>query len=475
MTNVDGNGPTHLGPYRLEQLLGRGGMGEVYRAFDTRRGRTIALKILPAELSGDEGFRARFRRESDNAAKLQDPHVIPTHDFGDIDGRLYIDMRLVEGVSLDQLIAAGPLDPRRAVHLVTQVAEALTDAHSNGVLHRDVKPSNILVTRSDFVYLIDFGIARTADNDLTALTRSGATIGTLAYMAPERFDNAAPDARSDIYSLTCTLAECLTGHRPFNATSLPSLMKAHLTADPPRPSLERPDLPPALDDVIMRGMAKDPAARYPTAQDFAAAAYYATQQWSVPVAPVPPPAAIPAATLVNPDRRPHRSTAALIIGAAVLALAGGGGGFAVGRATAQTAEPPSPPSVASPATSSEARTTPNTVPATPARGFTGTPSTTVAGRSSSWVYGVTSNYSLTMGYTDSNGDQITATNVPAPWTITVATDKWGADAYPVLYASAASSKGDTTVTCTVTDDQGRVRATQTRSAAYASVACSVPS
>jgi serine/threonine protein kinase len=284
-----------LGPYRLEGLLGRGGMGEVYRAFDTRRGRVVALKVLPAELAHDESFRVRFRRESDSAARLQDPHVIPIHDFGEIDGRLYIDMRFVDGVGLDRLIASGPLDPRRAVALITQAAEALADAHAHAVLHRDVKPSNILVTRSDFVYLVDFGIARALDDNLTALTRSGVTVGTLAYMAPERFDGGAFDARSDIYSLACTLAECLTGRKPFDATSLPSLMKAHLTAEPPRPSLVRRDVPPAFDEVIARGMAKDPSARYPTARDLAAAAQYALSQWS------PQPA--PAATVLPHGRR----------------------------------------------------------------------------------------------------------------------------------------------------------------------------
>jgi serine/threonine protein kinase len=134
------DGPLMLGHYRLEGLLGRGGMGEVHRAFDTRRGRLVALKILPPELAQDDGFRARFRRESDNAARLKDPHVIPIHDFGEIDGRLYIDMRLVDGVGLDQLITAGPMEPRRAVALIAQVAEALMDAHAHGVLHRDVKP-----------------------------------------------------------------------------------------------------------------------------------------------------------------------------------------------------------------------------------------------------------------------------------------------------------------------------------------------
>jgi serine/threonine protein kinase len=333
--------PNTLGPYRLEGLLGRGGMGEVYRAFDTRRGRAVALKILPPEIARDESFRARFRRESDSAARLQDPHVIPIHDFGEFDGRLYIDMRLVEGAGLDQIIAAGPLDPRRAVALIAQVAEALTDAHSHGVLHRDVKPSNILVTRSDFVYLVDFGIARALDEDLTALTRSGATVGTLAYMAPERFDGEPLDNRSDIYSLTCTLAECLTGRRPFDATSLPSLMKAHLTADPPRPSLQRHDIPPALDDVIACGMAKKPTARYLTARDLAAAAQFALHQLdtpSVPIQPVPTPK--PATLIGAPDFRRRPRMLGLATGAILLVAASSVTGFALGRSAGATGAEP---------------------------------------------------------------------------------------------------------------------------------------
>jgi serine/threonine protein kinase len=178
IADIATDGLAELGPYRLEGVLGRGGMGEVYRVFDRRRGRIVALKILPSELAHDEDFRARFRRESDSAARLQDPHVVPIHDFGEIDGRLYIDMRLVDGVGLDQLIASGAMEPRRAVALIGQIAEALTDAHAKGVLHRDVKPSNIRVTSSDFAYLVDFDIAWALDEHRTAVTRSGATIGT---------------------------------------------------------------------------------------------------------------------------------------------------------------------------------------------------------------------------------------------------------------------------------------------------------
>jgi serine/threonine protein kinase len=463
-----------LGPYRLEGLLGRGGMGEVHRAFDQRRGRAVALKILPAELAHDEDFRTRFRRESDSAARLQDPHVVPIHDFGEIDGRLYIDMRLIDGVGLDRLVAAGPMDPRRAVALIGQIAEALTDAHSHGVLHRDVKPSNILVTPSDFAYLVDFGVARALDEHLTAVTRSGATIGTLAYMAPERFDGGPPDHRSDIYSLACTLAECLTGRRPFDATSLPSLMKAHLTADPPRPSLQRGDVPRALDEVIARGMAKDPAERYASARDLAAAAQYALQQWDTPPfasKPSPP----PTATLPRLTRDPRR-VLALAAAAAVLVAASGGIGFVAGRASATTvadisaapasvppasAAPPSPRVTAPPATLAPA--TP-VLPGPVARG---------GDRPASYVYTVEANYPVTLMYTDSNGDQITVSSASAPWTLDVDTAAWGADATPSLTVMSTSTKGDTTVSCSISDDSGRVLATQTRESAFASAACMV--
>lgn len=260
--------------------------------------------------------------------------MIPIHDFGEVEGRLFIDMRLVDGVGLDQLIAAGPMDPRRAVKLIAQAAEALSDAHAHGVLHRDVKPSNMIVTSSDFLYLADFGIARAVDDDLTALTRSGTTVGTLAYMGPERFDGRPHDAGSDIYSLACTLAECLTGRRPFDAISLPSLMKAHLMADPPRPSRERQVVPRALDEVIALGMAKDPAARFAAARDLAAAAQFALQQWgpaqdaAQPASAVP----VPTRTIVPPARRIRFGAFTLVLGAILLAAIAGGGGYALGHA-----------------------------------------------------------------------------------------------------------------------------------------------
>jgi serine/threonine protein kinase len=293
---------THFGRYELRGLVGSGGMGEVYEAFDREQHRTVALKLLPTPLASDEGFVERFRRESFAAAQLNDPHVIPIHRYGDIDGRLYIDMRLVKGLDLAGVLERdGPLEASRAVSFISQAAEALDAAHAANLIHRDVKPSNLLVTPGDFVYLVDFGIAHVFGMGTTgkALTATGATIGTLDYMAPERFiGKTEVDSRTDVYSLTCVLYECLTGSRPFPVEGLPALLHAHLNTPAPRPSLQRPDLPAALDDVIARGMAKDPDDRYPTTGDLAQDATHAlrgtatgqvtrTIPWVPPVRPAP--------------------------------------------------------------------------------------------------------------------------------------------------------------------------------------------
>jgi serine/threonine protein kinase len=261
---------TPFGRYRLIELLGRGGMGEVWRALDTEaNNRTVAIKLLPAHLAGDSSFVQRFRREADAAAQLNNPHIIPIHNYGEIDGKLYVDMRLVEGRDLQHVLAEGPLEPARAVRIIEQVARALQAAHKVGLVHRDVKPSNILIDEDDFAYLIDFGIARGVDQ--TGLTGTGNMIGSLHYMAPERLQAQEADARADIYALACVLYECLTGSRPFRGDSLESQVAAHLTEPPPQPST-RSDVPAQLDAVIARGMAKNPDVRYPTTIEFATAA-----------------------------------------------------------------------------------------------------------------------------------------------------------------------------------------------------------
>jgi len=264
--------PHRFGHYQLESLLGQGGMGEVYLAEDTRHGRKVALKLLPEVYGGDEEFLNRFKRESYVAARLRDPHVIPIHDFGEIDNRLYIDMRLVDGRDVRTIIDEdGAIAPERTMHIVGQIAEALDAAHADGLVHRDIKPSNILVTARDFVYVVDFGIARQVGPARTSLTITGTTVGSLDYMAPERFTNDPVDHRTDVYSLACLLYECLTGNRPFRGGDLPSLMYAHLFTEPPRASLSV-TVPLALDAVIRRGMAKQAADRHPSAGALAAAA-----------------------------------------------------------------------------------------------------------------------------------------------------------------------------------------------------------
>ena len=290
-----------FGPYRLDALIGRGGMGEVFRALDTQRDRVVAVKRLPQQFATDPEYRERFRREAALAAKLSEPHVVPIHDYGEIDGRLFLDMRLVEGIDLAALLKEGPLSAQRTVDVISQVADAVDAAHAEGLVHRDIKPSNVLLVGTPeravergFAYLADFGIASELDGRTTS--RPGLALGTTAYMAPERMSGDAYDHRIDVYSLSCVLFECLTGRQPFPADDVLSAVQAHLTHPPPRPSELRPGLPRALDEVVARGMAKRADDRYSSAGALAAGARVA---------------------LVAPTRRPLPRRTLLLGGAAV--------------------------------------------------------------------------------------------------------------------------------------------------------------
>ncbi len=253
-----------FGPYHLKRLLGRGGMGEVYEAEHTVKEWTVAVKLMTAEFSKDPVFRERMKREARIAGRLQEPHVVPIHDYGEVDGQMFLEMRLVEGTDLDSVLKRfGPLTPPRAVAIITQIASALDAAHADGVMHRDVKPQNILITRDDFAYLVDFGIASaTTDEKLTQL---GTAVGTWKYMAPERFSNDEVTYRADIYALACVLHECLTGAPPYRADSAGTLVSSHLMGPIPQPSAIRPGIPKAFDAVVARGMAKKPEDRYASA------------------------------------------------------------------------------------------------------------------------------------------------------------------------------------------------------------------
>ncbi|MFC9663349.1 protein kinase [Nocardia sp. NPDC127606] len=259
-----------FGRYEIRRLLGVGGMGEVYEAYDTSKNRVVALKMLNRELAGDPTFVQRFRRESRAMASVQEPHVIPVHDWGEVDGVLYIDMRLVKGVDLkERLQQYGRLTPVEAVQVVEQIAFALDAAHEVGLVHRDVKPGNILLTGNLFAYLVDFGIAHTATDP--QLTSAGSAVGSMAYMAPERFESVPMSPSVDTYALTCVLYECLVGRVPYPVNSLAGAIGSHQMAPAPRPSAADATLT-TFDPVVERGMAKRPDQRYATPVDLARAA-----------------------------------------------------------------------------------------------------------------------------------------------------------------------------------------------------------
>src|SRR4051794_23841714 len=253
--------------HRVESVAGRGGMGVVYRAVHLALDRVVALKLIAPAFAGDPDFRARFVRESRAAASIEHPNVIPIYWAGEEQDVLYISMRWVDGWDLRQLIKTeGALEPARAAHIVAQMGAALDAAHERGLVHRDVKPANILLTGDDHAYLTDFGLIKRADDGSTRISSTGGLVGTAGYVAPEQIRGERVDARTDVYSLGCVLFHTLTGRTPFAAPAEGAMLVGHLQEDPPSTGDE------AFDAVVRRALAKDPADRFQSAGDLGRAA-----------------------------------------------------------------------------------------------------------------------------------------------------------------------------------------------------------
>jgi serine/threonine-protein kinase len=290
---------TNIAGYRIERLLGSGGMGSVYLATQESLNRPVALKFLSPHLTSDETFRGRFRREGEVQAALDHPHIVPVYEAGATDDGLFLAMRYVRGSTLKELVVDGELDPARTLRLLTPIAWALDAAHAAGLIHRDVKPQNILVDQTDWPYLADFGLTR---GNAGGPTRTGQLVGTFAYIAPEQVQGHKASARSDQYALAAVLFECLAGDVPHNHESDAALLYAKVHEEPPRLSQRIADLPAGFDEILARGMARDPADRYPDATALLGAATDALDR-----AEAAPPA--PAPVVAAPPRAPEPAPA----------------------------------------------------------------------------------------------------------------------------------------------------------------------
>jgi serine/threonine-protein kinase len=314
---------TMVAGYRIVAPVGRGGMGVVYRAEEVGLGgRPVALKLLPPALAGDPAFRERFLREMRVAAAIDHPNIVPVYRAGEEQGRLYIAMRYVDALDLRRVLQAeGRLTAGRTIVILEQVARALDAAHARGLVHRDVKPGNILLVppvseeEAEHVYLVDFGLARSASDDLS-ISGAGLFVGTPRYAAPEQVAGQPVDGRTDGYALGCVLYECLTGRPPFPAESNEAVLFAHLEAIRPKVTAERPDLPPAIDQVVQRAMAKAKQDRFTSSRELVAAAGRALAagptarpvptQILPPAWPAPSPAPPPAGSPGHPAGVPHQ-------------------------------------------------------------------------------------------------------------------------------------------------------------------------
>lgn len=334
--------------YRIERVLGVGGMGSVYAARHPRLPRLVALKLLHSSFAEDPVFRGRFEREAELAGRLDHPNIVTIHDRGREGSQLWISMQYVEGTDAETALRAGQMPPLRALYVAAATADALDYAHRQGMLHRDVKPANILIrseaNTQERVLLTDFGIAKARDES-TSLTQTGTLLATLRYASPEQLEGKPLDPRSDQYSLGCTLFHLLAGQPPYPTESAAALISAHLVQPVPRISAVRPDLPPALDDVFARALAKDPQQRFGSCAEMVEAARRAFTE----PASAPPPAA--------PSSAPNRRTRWVLAVAALAVVATAVTATVVAARSGE--EDPTPPTttVAQPTTTGAASTT----------------------------------------------------------------------------------------------------------------------
>ncbi len=447
--------------HRIESPVGRGGMGVVYKAIHLELGRPVALKVISTAFADDPSFRERFKRESRLAASIDHPNVIPVYEAGEADGALYITMRFVDGTDLGDIIErGGRIDYARAVHLVGQVGQALDAAHDRGLVHRDVKPANILVTpgrKGEHVYLTDFGLTREAAGG-EALTQTGVFVGTVDYAAPEQIEGKRTDARADVYALGCVLFHAVTGQRPYERDSDVAKLFAHLNDPPPSVTELLPNAPSIFDDVIRRALAKHPADRYQSAGDLSDAAQAALQgrtptaehsvvhRSAAPTAvsgerpptastlpptaaspPAPPGGEPPPGDGGRPDRGGRGPSTRILVGGALAALAvcaigavlllGGGddgGGDSNGDRAAESTPAPAPaPTPAEPAGPSEGSEWRTIAPTPTARQQV--PAVTLSG--SVWLLGGLTNHGATdtvEGFDPVTNSWKTAPKLPAP-------------------------------------------------------------
>lgn len=368
-----------LGQYVIMEQIGQGGMATIYRARQESLGRDVAIKVLPTYLAADPEFLARFRREATAIARLQHPNILPVYDFGEQDGQTYIVMLLAPSLQTLRDRLGEPIDLASAVRIISQVAAALAYAHEQGIIHRDVKPSNVLMGEREWALLSDFGIARMVQGN-THITRTGVGIGTPEYMSPEQGQGHQVDGRADQYSLGIILYQMLTGKLPFEAPTPVAVVIQHITKTPEAPRLLNPSIPPLVEDVMLRAMAKDPNDRYPSMTAFADALRYAADPSTAPVAWSQPTSAVtvlnkaptsaPGDVSTNPSlpaippKKKKRSRAPLFALAGVLLLllvcagtalaagpvVAGSGFFALITASGPTATPTVPPPTPTPVT-----------------------------------------------------------------------------------------------------------------------------